>query len=216
MHRYFIFLSLFFVSCASIKTVEPLRKGEVKATADMGGPMINFNRIPLFIPLSSIGCAIGISDNVSVFSSVHTTSLMYKTFQLETSANTSLYRFDKSGFSANWGVYSFCGLRDNKWAFYPYADINYYIHYNNKSHFAYFSFTSMIELHQKKAFDEPITKRIIPNLTLGHRWVNKKHEWGMELKYLSFNKDNRNIVVDYIAPGNKGSFGLYMSYAKKF
>lgn len=216
MHRYLILISVLFASCASIKTVEPLKKGEAKATADLGGPTINFNGIPLFMPLTSIGGAYGINDKISVFASVHTTSLLYGAFQLETSFNTLLYRFEKSGFSANWGAYTFCGLREGGMAFYPFADLNYYFHYNSKPNYLYLSFTALMELHKHKAFDEPISKRLIPNLTFGHRWVKEKHEFGIELKYLSINKDNRNIVVDYIAPGNKGSFGFYLSYTKKF
>jgi hypothetical protein len=216
MHRYFIFLSLFLASCASIKTVEPLKKGEVKATADLGGPMINFNGIPLFMPLTSIGSAMGISDNVSVFASIHTTSLMYKTFQLETSANTSLFRFDKAVFRPIGVLILFVDYaKANGHFILMLILITIYIT-TTKLILHYFSFTSMMELHRKKAFDEPVTKRIIPHLTLGHRWVKDNSEWGLELKYLSFNKDNRNIVVDYIAPGNKGSFGFYLSYAKKF
>jgi len=147
---------------------------------------------------------------------LHTTSLLFGTVQLETSANTSLYRFDKSGFSANWGAYTFYGLREGGMAFYPFAELNYYQHYNEKQNYLYLSFTALMELHRNKAFDEPVSKRLIPNLTMGHRWVKEKHEFGLELKYLSFNKDNRNIVVDYMAPGNKGSLGLYLSYTKKF
>jgi len=215
--RYLVAITLIFLaSCASIRTIEPMHKGEKKLTADLGGPLIRFSGIPIFMPLSSMGGAYGISDNVSAFASLHTTSLVYRTLQFETSVNTSLYRMSKSGISANWGAYSFFTLRDSKIAFYPYADINYYQHYNAKPHYAYFSFTPLFELHRKKAFDESVKNRIIPNLTLGHRWVNENREWGLELKWLNFNADNRNIVVDYLAPSKKGALGLYFSFTKKF
>jgi len=215
--RYLVAITLILLaSCASIKTIEPMQKGEKKLTADLGGPLIRFSGIPIFMPLSSLGGAYGINNNVSAFASLHTTSLMYRTLQLETSVNTSLYRFGKSGISANWGAYTFFTLRDSKMAFYPYADFNYYLHYHAKPHYAYFSFTPIFEIHRKKAFDEPLNSRMIPNLTLGHRWVSEKHEWGVELKWLNFVADNRNIVVDYIAPGKKGALGLYFSFTKKF
>ena len=211
-----VLILLFIASCASIKTIEPMHKGEIKLTADIGGPLFRFNGMPIFMPLSSIGGAYGFNNSVSAYASLHTTSLMFGTIQLETSANTSLYRSDKSGFSTNWGSYNFLTLRDHKMAFYPFADLNYYIHYNKKSNYLYFSFSSMFELHRKKAFDEPVNSRLIPNFTLGHRWVKEKYEWGLELKWLNFFTDNRNIVVDYIAPGKYGALGLYFSYTKKF
>ncbi len=209
-------LLIFLSSCSSVKTVAPMKKGEKKATVDLGGPLIKFSGIPIFIPLSSIGFGYGITDNLSFYTSLHTTSLLYRTLQVETSANFSLAKFSRSGLTMNLGSYTFMGFKEARWSFYPITDFNFYLHYSSKEHYLYYTFTSMFELHARKAFDKPVEHKFIPNLTIGHRWVKERYQWGIELKYLYFNKDNRNIVVNYISPSNTGSLGLYFSFAKNF
>lgn len=95
-------------------------------------------------------------------------------------------------------------------------DINFYWNYRSKPVYIYASFTNLFELHSSKAFGEPISQRIIPTFSVGHRWEKETHEWGIEMKYINFVKDNRNIVVDYIAPFHYGTLGLSFSFIKKF
>jgi len=203
-------------SCSSIRLIKPIKKGEKLITADIGGPLVIFSGAPIFLPLTSIGGAYGFTDNFSLQTSLHTTSLLFGTFHMESFANTNIKNFDRSGFSLNYGVYYFWGLRENIFSLYPAFDINYYRHYSNKNNYFYTSFSSLIELRNTKAFNEPIKQQIIPTLSFGHRWLKEKYEFGVELKYLNFIKDNTNIVVEYIAPFNKGSLGLYFSLSKKF
>lgn len=73
------FLLLFMASSASIKTIEPMQKGEMKLTADIGGPVFRFSGMPIFMPLSSIGGAYAFNNSVSAYASLHTTSLLFKT-----------------------------------------------------------------------------------------------------------------------------------------
>lgn len=184
--------------------------------ADLGGPLINFKNLPIFIPLTSVGGAYGISDRFSAQASIHTTSLLFGTLQTEVVSNMQIMDFSKTGISANIGAYCFFGLRDYKSAFYPILDLNFYWNYHSKPRYLYGSFTNLFELHSKKAFDEPVGQHIIPTFSFGHRWEKERFEWGIELKYINFVKDNRNIVVDYISPIHYGTLGLTFSFTKKF
>lgn len=210
-----IFLIIILGSCASVRTVKPLAKNEKHIIVDLGGPLINFNHLPLFIPLSSIGATYGFSDNLSGHFSLHTTAALFSTVQNESSINLSILKKDNSGLSTNLGFYYFFGLRENKSSIYPFIDLNYYVSYCNKPNYFYTSITPLFELHKNKAFDEPVDKRIILNLASGHRWVKNKWEFGTELKYLNFTKNNQDIVVDYIFPNHYGSLGIYLQLVKK-
>lgn len=207
---------LFTFSCSSVRLVKPIEKGEKQISTDLGGPLVIFSDIPIFLPLTSIGGAYGITDNLSLQSSLHTTSLLFGTLHIDMFANTNLIKFNNSGLTINAGGYYFFGFREKISSAYPIIDLNYYFNYSSKPHYLYSTFSSMFELHKTKAYKEPIEQRLIPTFSVGHRWQNEKTEWGIELKYLSFLKDNRNIVVQYIAPFNKGSLGLYFSFFKKF
>lgn len=212
-----VFSSIVFLfSCSSVRIIKPLNKGEKRLMTDLGGPLINFNNIPIFIPLTSVGGAYGISDIFSAQASIHTTSLLFGTLQTEVMSNMRIKDFTKTGISANVGAYYFFGLREQKSAFYPLVDINFYWNYHNKPRYLYGTLSNLFELHSKKAFGEPINQRIIPTLSFGHRWEKEHFEWGIELKYINFIRDNRNIVVDYISPVHYGTLGLTFSFTKKF
>ncbi len=217
--NFIVTLSIFFIflySCSSVRIIKPLNKGEKRAFADIGGPLVQFNNIPIFLPLSSVGYAYGMNQKFSVITGIHTTSLLFGTLQTELFSNIRIKEFKNTGISANVGGYYFLGLREYKSSLYPMFDFNFYWNYSNKPRYLYVSCTNLFELHHSKAFGEPIAQRLIPTLSVGHRWEKEKHEWGIELKYINFVKDNRNIVVEYISPTHYGTLGLTFSFTKKF
>jgi hypothetical protein len=206
----------FLTSCSSIRTVEPLKKGDLNVNFDIGGPLVNFSNIPIFIPLTSLGASYGFSDNLSANANIHTTALLFSTLQLETSVNIRTFEFGKFGTSVNVGDYFFYGFRESTPSVYLFSDFNIYSHYGKKQNLVYLAFSPYFELHKTKAFNEPVNARILPNITIGNTFKFSKIDVGLELKYLNFIADNRNLVVDYISLSNKGSLGLYISFRKKF
>ncbi len=162
-------IQLCLFSCASVKTVKPMNKEEKKLTADLGGPMIKFSGLPIFIPLTSVGAGYGFSNSVSGFASLHTTSLLYGTLQLETTANLALKNLAHSGFTTNVGIYTFFRFRESKASFYPLIDLSYYWHYTRQEKYLYTSLTFLRELHRRKAYEKLVENRIIPNFIIGHR-----------------------------------------------
>jgi hypothetical protein len=52
---------------------------------------------------------------------------------------------------------------------------------------------------------------------IGHSFSGKKWNMNIEAKVIAPYLSNEKIVVDYITPfSNKGAFGIYLGYTRKF
>jgi hypothetical protein len=216
----FLIISIFFLStaCAPVRTVIPLDKNETRATASFGGPLVAFSGVVIPVPLTSINVSRGITENLTVNAGLHTTSLMFGTLQLESSATTSIWKNDerKLGVTASPGFYFMTGLSDWESKFYPMLDLNFYIFPKSNQNYAYCSLQQLFELSSVKAFEQKPDSRYIPSFASGYTISREKMNYTFEIKYMSFLQSNENIVVDYISPGKKGALGIQFGITKKF
>ncbi|MFN5919831.1 MAG: hypothetical protein ACK45I_00880 [Bacteroidota bacterium] len=56
----------------------------------------------------------------------------------------------------------------------------------------------------------------MPAWHFGHQWSGTKYNVQLEMKYIGFTQSNKDIVVDYISPSDKGALGLFLSINRKF
>jgi hypothetical protein len=206
------------ISCAPVRTIVPLDKGDTHISASLGGPIINFSGLYFPIPLTSVNVSHGISNTTTLNGSLHTTSMLFGVIQIEASFTQRLYLNEQKrlGFSTNGGLYFMTDTWEMNSKFYPMLDLSFFAFQKNKEHFAYFSYSQMLETGNSKAFNVKINNRYIPSAIAGYTWSRSKMNYTVELRYMSFLQSNENIVVDYFSPGKKGAFGLQLGVTRKF
>lgn len=213
-------LALLFIasSCNTTRVVKPLEKGSLQIGADLGGPMIKFSGAPIFIPLTSVHAAYGIKKNTTLFGSIHSTSLLFGVFQTDIGITKLISK--QQGLLPGVSLSPIANLMVDRWqgafSLYPQLDANFFWNYKQKPHYFYTSLNNWFELRQKRAHGETQPSNWMPSIALGHQWVKQKYHFQLELKYIGFNQNNQNIVVDYIAPGSTGTLGLYFGIKRTF
>jgi len=79
---YFLFVLIFLVSCTSSRFVEPLKKNQWSVGANFGGPTLDYG-VPVPLPLSSIEVGYGLDTQLTIFSGLHTTAILFGNLQLD-------------------------------------------------------------------------------------------------------------------------------------
>ena len=215
---YSVLIFIFFQNCAPVRFVKPLEKKQQAATFSFGGPMITFAGAPIPVPFTTLTYGYGLTDKLTGFCSIHTTSLLFGNAQSDLGALFNLYQYkNKFGLTAStsmqiaYNVRNKTGLR--AW---PTADLNAYFHFNEKPSYVYAGINSWFELSKYKAHNQPQQRHAIPNLHTGYMIVKPKWQHQFELSYLGIGIANTPGVVDYIGISGKGALGFYYSLIRKF
>lgn len=217
--KYLIFIAIVTLcACSSTRQVIPLKAKEHNIAASLGGPLIKFSGLVIPMPLTSIAWSYGLNDTYTTTAAIHTTSMLFGVVHLEGSIMRRVYLSPctRSGITVSPGFHAMTDVWKGNFSFYPTADILFYRTYGEKKNVIFLGPSFIFDTRSKKAFDVKNTNRLIPWFTAGYKWNRTKISYSFELKYLNFTRDNRNIVVEYIAPGNKGSLGLYFGISKTF
>jgi hypothetical protein len=212
-------IQLFFVAsisfllqqCAPARFVKPLAKKTQAVSFSFGGPLIKFSGAPIPVPFTTLAYGYGISNSVTGFGSLHTTSLLFGNFQSDIGTTIKLYeKENKYGFSCAPTLQLAMNLKNSQtFRVWPSLDVNAYYHLKNKPSYFYTGLNSWVELSSKKAHQEPVKERLTPNLNLGFVKVNKKWTHQFQLSYLGIGKANLPGVVDYIGISGKGTLGFH-------
>lgn len=212
-----IFYICFFAACNPARVVKPLQKGEIQAGAAIGGPLIKMGNMPVFMPLTSVQGAYGVTDKTTCFASVHTTSLLFGVLQTDAGITTNIFsKNNQSGITTSVIANAMIDHWQTLFSFLPQLDINAYKHYRQKPHYVYASLQNWFEPRRIKAHGEPQTVFWLPTVAFGHQWVQQKYRFQIEAKYIGLNQSNQNLVVKYITPGSYGALGIYFGVQKKF
>lgn len=207
-----------FSCCNTTRIVKPLEQGEVQIGADFGGPMIYFSGLPITIPLTSVHAAYGYKTNTTLFTSIHTTALMFGVIQNEFGLTHQLMKQKRyiPGISVSPILNTFIDTWEANFRIYPQLDLNLYWNYQSKPHLFFISANNWFELSKQKAHGEVQQNQWLPSLGIGHQWNTKRFSIQLESKWLAPTQSNQDIVVDYVATGNKGAIGIYFGISKKF
>lgn len=204
--------------CAPSRLVKPLKYKEQVAGLTFGGPVINFAGAPIPIPYTTFYYANGVASNVTLFGSLHTTSLLFANAQTEIGATFDICKINKklaiTGTNAFQVVYNFRNA--SKVKIWPSIDLNAYYHLNEKNSFVYGGLSSWIELSRFKAHQQIKTRTYVPTLQIGYQVVNTKFTHQIEMKYLGLGIANTPNVVDYVGLAGQGALGIYYGISYKF
>ncbi len=201
-----IVLSLF--SCNATRVVKPLEQGETRIGADLGGPIIGFP-----VPLSSISVARGISDKLSVFAGFHATTLAWHSIQLDAGVNYSLLEPNdwKPGITGNAILNPIISLRDGESSIFPETAFNFYWQLK-ENHIPYFGITNWYDI-AKGTVELEKGKLMHPALYFGYNYEGPKWIFGIEAKWLNFDKTLMIPQVDHTSIGGNGAAGVYIKAA---
>lgn len=217
----FIFSLIIFLglqACVPSRYVKPLAKNQKAIAFSFGGPLIKFSGAPIPIPFTTLGYAHGITDNITAFGNLHSTSLLFGNAHADVGATFNLYKKEnKFGITASPALQLAYNVRNTSGArFWPTTDLNAYFHFSEKPSYVYAGMNAWFELSKLKAHGQIQQRHVIPNLHIGYTLVNIKWQHQFEIKYLGIGIPNLPGVVDYIGISHKGSFGVYYSLVRKF
>ncbi len=215
MRHLLYFFILFICSCSTTRFVEPLDKGDLAVGINAGGPLLVFSGSSIPLPLSGVYAGYGLKDNLTVYGSLHTTSLIFQTLQLEAGVRSNLYKGEKlipsvSGGLALNGIVDFRAFNSR---IYPELSINPYWNYGRWQ--TYIGAQAWLDFYEGGTPNNP-NNFFVPSLSLGQSVDLGKWNLAFEYKRLGFNIDTDFSVVRYITPGNIGAQGLYISAHRLF
>ncbi|MBS4013562.1 MAG: hypothetical protein KGZ97_07350 [Bacteroidetes bacterium] len=207
------------LSCTSSRIVKPLGKNEKEVGLSLGGPLVHFSDLVIPIPFTSLHYAQGVTDDVTAFGGLHTTSLIAGVIQIDAGAVVNVLSEEKYyfGLSTTPSIHFMTDIWEYNSKLFPTIDINAYRTYNARGSFFYFGMTNWFDLAKYQAHGEPNAHKWLFAPHFGHTAIRKKWNINIELKYLAPNVSNQKLVVDYIKPfGDKGTLGLYLGFNYRF
>ena len=200
------------VGCAPSRIVRPLKKGEDRWGLSLGGPLIKYAGGVLPVPITTLSYAKAISDSLTWFTALHTTSTLFNNFQGEIGFCYNLYQNNKFrlfkdsvnlGVSinpvANFGMHM-NGVRNiltgkytvnnpNSTLFsgvklWPQLDVNAHISYGRKDeNFFYIGLSNWFDVNQPYGYD---TKKkpafFYVSPQVGNTWNDKKGLWSFTVE----------------------------------
>lgn len=226
-HLKFLFitllLGLLIQSCAPSRFVQPLEHNENAVCVSAGGPMFSNLGFPIPMPMSAITYGRGITPKVTTFTSVHITSLAYRTPLLELGVLYGIRDYNKyespyiPGVSVTgMGNFAF-SFRGGGAKFWPQLDLNAYWNLFDRNDLLYVGLSNWFEIQQNRAFGEPQPQAWIWSPQVGYGYRFGKYMANLELKAVAPNISNQDITVDYLKPfGNSGTLGVYLGISRRF
>ncbi len=217
----FLLALIFFNSCAPSRLIRPLDKGQKTISANLGGPLFDYHNLTIPVPLTSIMYAQGITDNTSVFGSIHTTSLLFGVAQTDIGVCQKIYYSDSLhlGVSVNPALniaQEFWPQFSGGFKCWPQLDLNAYWEIHPKKSFVYAGIENWFELASQRADGQPQTTHWLYCPQVGYTYCRLKWNYNIEMKYIAPNLNNLPNVVDYFGIGGKGALGLYFTVTRKF
>lgn len=207
------------MACNSSRVIEPLKKGQTQVSAGLGGPLFYLtDNLLIPMPLTEVSVAHGLSEKMTGFASIHTTSLAFGNLQTDFGIckSISAQKGYVPGVSANIALNYMYNLEHAVGRAFPQIDVNTYWHYNQKPHFIYAGIGNWFDFTQTRSFNEPQNNHHIFMFQLGHKWNSTKWVYTAEMKWLQPFSNNQRIVVDYIGIQHQGALGIYFGIGRNF
>lgn len=217
----FFLAVLLIASCAPSRFVKPLASGEESVSVSLGGPLIGFSGTTIPIPFTTLAYGKGLDDRTTVFGSLHITSFMYGNLQSDIGILREIIPYDTDnrlipGLSGTFVVNPVYNLNYGSFKIWPQIDFNTYWHIHKDRKFVYLGLSSWFETARTRAHGEEQPNQWLFHPHFGISQQNRKWVNQLELKFLSPNISNENIVVDYRSIGNFGAIGVYYSISRRF
>jgi hypothetical protein len=208
----------FILSCAPSRFVKPLAKKQHAAGIALGGPLIKFGEATIPIPFLTANYGYGIDSTLTGFASVNITSALYGNFQVELGATKQILR--QNNFIPAVSITPIINViyksKDAR-KLYPQLALNAFWEYGKRNNYIYAGVDNWFEMAQKRGFDVKQKNHWIFMPMIGHSLAGKKWNLNIEAKVIAPNLSNEKLVVEYQTPfKNRGAFGVYLGFMRKF
>ena len=143
----FIFLALTVLSCAPSRFIEPLSKNQQALSFNIGGSLIDYGGTTIPVPLTSLTYAYGLSNNLTAFGSLHTTSLIFNNLQTEVGVLSQIRGQENyiPGLSSVLALNYITELSLGNSKLWPQIDGNAYWNLNNNKHRLHLGYSIWID-----------------------------------------------------------------------
>ncbi len=215
-YLFLLALTLSVYDCAPARFVKPLEKDEWAVGINAGGPLIQLFDTNLPIPFSSIYAGYGYTDRLTIHGGIHTTSMAYKTLQIDAGVTYLLRNFDGNvpGVSINGSLNGMMDFREYNVRTYPNLALNLF--YDFKYGRFYGGVEQWFDIFPGAVPDGSDHSYWHPAFYLGQTFKLKKWEVNFEYKNIAPFSDNQGHVVRYARSNEKGAHGIYLSLQKRF
>ena len=211
-----IFLGLIFsfFSCAPSRFVSPLIKSENAVSFNLGGALIDYEGATIPVPLTSFTYGYGLKDKLTLFTSFHTTSLLFNNFQMELGALKQIKEQNiwLPAISSTLVFNYVTELQQGNAKLWPQLDANAFWNVKNEKHQIYLGSSLWIDFNM---MDDNGFGIINPHI--GYTYKMKSWDIGTEFKLLAPGFDNSKAFVPYKSLlGDRGATGIYLNLSKRF
>jgi hypothetical protein len=205
-------------SCAPARFVKPLQKEQDAVSFSFGGPLIIYSGAPIPLPFTTLAYGRGITDKITGFGSLHTTSLLFGNMQSDIGSTIALFeRPSKGGVSVTPALQLAYSMSNQKsFRFWPTIDLNGWLHISGSPSYVYAGINSWIETTPKRAHNEVQPRRVVPALTGGYALVRTKWTHQFQVSYIGAGIPNLPGVVDYAGISGKGALGFHYAVSMVF
>lgn len=215
MQKYLIAVCILTMSaCAPSRFVQPLSEGEQAIGFNLGGSLIDYSGTTIPVPLTSITYGKGISEKLTAFGSLHTTSLLFNNFQIEAGVLSEFRKQEGMipAFSSALTLNFVTELSEGNAKIWPQIDGNAYWALKENKHMPYLGYSIWIDPNIMS--DNGIG---IINPHFGYRYRMGSWDVSTEMKLLAPGHDNSKVFVPYKSlQGSKGATGVYFNISKRF
>ena len=207
-HICFIFFLIIFVEgCGVTQPVRVLKENETRAIASLGGPVVVMGGMSVPIPYLTAGIAHGFSENVTLTSTLHLTTLAFKSLGIDAGVSSALLHEHSSlpEITLHGQIYFFDDfVRGNNPRIFPMATVNASYHIGERT-LAYFGADNLYQIHQPQLFFSPFIGMQFPlSIVLAMQ---------IETKWMAANINTAHGVFEGTGSINsKGNFGLFVGF----
>lgn len=207
-----------FQACSTSRVVKPLDPGKISLSADAGGPIFNYQGNDIPMPLSSISAAYGVNRNYTVFTGLHTTQAVYGVMHTDIGVLKNIRRpsFYIPGISITPAINLMIDTWEKHFKAYPSIDINAYWPVYDRKDYIYLGMSNWFELATERAHGEKQPTHWVPAIHSGYTFIPGKMNYTLEAKYLAPFHSNKDIVVEYMSPTDRGAIGIYLRVGYTF
>ncbi|TNE53618.1 MAG: hypothetical protein EP338_10225 [Bacteroidetes bacterium] len=220
MRTYLYLGGLFLLlACSPARFVEPLEKGKWALGASLGGPVLDFEGLPVPTPITSVEAGYGLDSSLTIHGALHTSAALFGNAQVDLGLT---YRLRKQqawypAVSASASLNTIYDFDDRSAKLWPIVDLNAYWHYGSRENYWYLGVNNYFELSPTMANDQAQKHHWIFNPQLGHILKGKRGGWEFlaELKFLAPNVRNTYAFIPYKSlTGQFGASGIYIGFRK--
>lgn len=211
-------LSLCIYSCAPTRAVMPLCMKENRLSASVGGPLIKYGDAVMPIPNTSITYSRGITDSITLFTTIYPTTALFGNVHIELGINRYLVNNDSAKFAVTVAPSLHYMRKDSIGKVYPQIDFNFVKRNPYNENYYYAGISNWFEPGTRQVNGERQTNIWFPSPQIGYVWNTEKgFMFQAEFKYLVPFRRNDTGPIEYVGPLMPyGGMGLYFGFAKKF